>query len=38
MHVTQNARQSKADQQIVLLVLSLVVAAGVWLVTRLLSR
>lgn len=38
MHVTHNARQAKSDQAIVLTVITLLLAAGVWLVTRLLSR
>jgi hypothetical protein len=38
MYVTQNARQAKADSTAILLVLSLVIAAAVWLVSRFLSR
>lgn len=38
MQITHNARQAKSDQAIVLMLIALLVAAGVWLVTRLLSR
>lgn len=38
MYITQNARQAKSDQAVILLVLSMLVAVGVWLVSRFLSR
>lgn len=38
MHVTQASRQAKSDQAIVLTVITLLVAAGVWILSRLLSR
>ena len=37
MYVTQAARQAKSDSAL-LLILAMMLAAGVWLVTRLLTR
>lgn len=38
MYVTQASRQAKSDQAIVLTLVTLLVAAAVWLVSRLLAR
>jgi len=38
MYITSTARQAKSDANVVLLVLSLLLAAGVWIVSRLLSK
>jgi hypothetical protein len=38
MYVTQNSRQAKSDQAIVLTVVTLLIAATVWIVSKLLTR
>lgn len=38
MYVTQNTRQAKSDSAVVMLALSLLVAAVVWVISRFLSR
>jgi hypothetical protein len=38
MYITQNAREAKANQAIIVTLAMLAVAAVVWMVSRLLSR